>query len=66
MPTVDETVVVKILADLVPAIHPTSVDELEPYLVGKHITDGVEVARVEAVDVGGQKRALGLGQDGNG
>src|SRR5258708_7211889 len=65
-PVIDQPIFVKIPAASPPAIHARPVDELEPYLVGEHVADGVEIAGVEAVDVSGEKRALGLRQGGNG
>jgi hypothetical protein len=65
MPIVDVRVVVKVSRNLAPALHATPVDEFQPHLIGQHVADGVEVARVEAVDIFGQQRALGLGQDGD-
>jgi hypothetical protein len=39
-------------------------DDVEPHLVGEHVADGIEVARVEAVDIGREQRTIGFGEDG--
>jgi hypothetical protein len=40
------------------------VDEFEPDLAGEHVPDGLEIAGIEAVNIGLEQRALG--QDGQG
>src|SRR5207249_2389320 len=60
-PIVDIGVIVKIPPDLALTVHACPVDELQPYFIGQHVADGVEVARVEAVDVFGQQQTLRFG-----
>jgi hypothetical protein len=64
MPIVDVSVVVKVPPNLAAALHASPVDELQSHLLGQHVADGVEVTRVEAVDVFGQQRAFRRGQGG--
>src|SRR5262245_39682794 len=56
MPIVDISVVVKVPPNLAPALHASPVDELQSHLIGQHVADGIEVTRVETVDVLGQQR----------
>ena len=51
-PVRNPIVVVKVSADLAPPVQATLVDEFQPHLVGEQVADGVEVARIETIDVG--------------
>ena len=50
----DAGIVREVGGDLALAVQPRPGDQIEPHLVGEHVADGVEVARVEAVDIGGE------------
>jgi hypothetical protein len=45
-------------------MHPTLVEEIKLDLLGEHVSDGIEVARIEARNVSGEERALGFSQSG--
>ena len=51
-------IAVEIGADLALALEPQPVDELEPYILGQHVADAIEIARVEALDIRGEPRTL--------
>src|SRR5260221_7655045 len=55
-------VIGEVAADLVAAVSLRTGDEIEPHLIGEHVAYGIEIARVETVDIGGEKRALGFRQ----
>jgi hypothetical protein len=65
IPVVNEGVLVEVRADLPADARAKPVHYVEPAVVGKHVADRVEVACVEALDVGKQARALRLGQHRN-
>jgi hypothetical protein len=64
MPVVNERVLMNVPLDLPSAPPAKSVHQVEPDIVGKHVADRVEVARVEALNVGSQPRTLRLRQHG--
>ena len=66
MPILGAGVVMKISPDLAPAIQAGLVDKLQPHLIGEHVPHGVEITRIETVDVPGEQRTLRLGQHRNG
>src|SRR5580700_5873371 len=53
-PIVRQRVIAEIFTDRALAIHTGLVDQFEPHFVGEHVADRVEIAGVEAVDVGSQ------------
>src|SRR6476661_9499043 len=64
MPILELGIVVKVPAHFASAIHARPGDELEAHLVSQHVAYGVEIARVEPLDIGGEKRTLGFSQNG--
>ncbi len=58
VPVARLAVVAEILRHLAASVHPGLGDEIEPHFFGEHVAHGVEIAGVEAVDIGGEQRAL--------
>ena len=59
-PVAGAGIIAKIPGDLGLAADARPVDEIEPDVVGDHGADGVEIARIEMRDIGGELRPLGV------
>src|SRR5262249_56813338 len=64
MPVLEPSIVVEVRSDLGSTLLLQLRNEVEPHLIGKHVADGIKVARVEALDISGEQRALGFTQNG--
>ena len=54
MPVLQPGIVVEIRGNFASALPSQLGNEFEPHLLGEHVAYGVEVARVEALDVSGE------------
>src|SRR6516162_4116090 len=64
IPVLEPGIVVEVRSDLRPTLLLKLSNEVEPHLIGEHVAYGIEVARVEALDISGEQRALGFSQNG--
>src|SRR5262245_32948992 len=66
MPILQSGIVIEVCSNFASTLLLQLGDEFEPHLLGEHVAYRIEVARVEALDVSGEKRALGFRQNGAG
>src|SRR5262249_10339669 len=64
IPVLEPGIVVEIRSNLRPTLLLKLRNEVEPHLIGEHVAYGIEVARVEVLDISGEQRALGFSQNG--
>src|SRR6266436_4969364 len=63
MPILKPGIVVEVRSDLRPTLLLQLRNEVEPHFIGEHVAYSIEVARVEALDISGEQRALGFCQN---
>src|SRR5262245_51184086 len=54
MPVLEPGIVVEIRSHLGPTLPLKLRNEVEPHLIGEHVAYGIEVARIEALDISGE------------
>src|SRR6516162_4042678 len=55
IPVLEPGIVVEVRSDLRPTLLLKLSNEVEPHLIGEHVAYGIEVARVEALDISGEQ-----------